>query len=191
MHVRSPFAFALAALVAAAAPARAAPAATTSTPTPRYAIGGWIGYEMGDLSGLQLRGDLVLPFQKLTPQLDLSLVGSLGWSYLTDSPYGVDITGNLVKLVPAARFTYAVSPQLAVFGDAGLGLYWASVSYDYGSFIPGQSSSDLGVMLRFGVGAFYRVNPAFQVGAAVYLDPMFGGYEDNTFSILAGVTYRL
>ncbi len=202
MHARSPFAVALVALLAgpaaahaqskaAAAPAKAAPATPTTTTAPGYAIGGWIGYEGGDLSGLQIRGDFIMPFQRLTPQIDLSFVGSIGYSYLTHSEFGVDTTGNVLKFVPAARFTYPVNPVISVYGDAGLGLYWSSVSFDYGGIIPNSSTSDVGFMLRFGLGGFYRLSPALQLGVSFYVDPMFGGYDDTTFSILGGVTYRL
>ncbi len=208
MHVRSLLALALAALLAApagaqaqakksstkaaAAPAKASPAAATTT-APGYSIGGWIGYETGDLSGLQLRGDFVYPYQKLTPQLDLSFVGSIGWSYLTHSEFGVDTTGNLLKFVPAARFTLPVNPQLSFFGDAGLGLYWDSVKAETTAFGVTQSASSSGVgfMLRFAVGGFYAVNPNVKIGVMLDLDPMFGDYEDTTFAFMAGATFRI
>jgi hypothetical protein len=179
----------------AAAPAKAAPAAA-STFSKGPSIGGWIGYEMGDLDGLQLRFDYVLPYQRLTPQVDLSLVGSIGYGYLTHSEsvagFGVDSTAHVLKLVPAARFTMPVSPQLSLFGDAGLGLYYASVSVD-SSVPPSTSASDssVGFMLRFGLGGFYKVNPKMQIGASFVVDPMFGDYDDTTFSILAGFAYQL
>jgi hypothetical protein len=213
MHVRSLFAVALAAILAVpafahaqtkkatqpAAPAKttAAPAKTTAAPAPaakKLSIGGWIGYEMGDLDGLQLRVDGVMPIQKLSPQLELSFVGSIGYSYLSDSAYGVDVTGNVLKFVPAARFTLPVSPEISFFGDAGLGLYWASVStdIDYGFGTASASDSGVGFMFRFGVGGLYKVNPRTQVGVSLMLDPMVSGiYDDTTFSILAGLTYQL
>jgi hypothetical protein len=217
MHVRSLFAVALAALLAGPAAAQAqskksskkaaAPAASTDSSTstasstspyaaPRLSLGGWIGYEMGDLDGLQLRVDGVMPLGKLSPQLDLSFVGSIGYSYLThsESAFGASAksTANVLKFVPAARFTIPVNPQLSFFGDAGLGLYWASVStkLDYGLGITSSgSSSDVGFMFRFGVGGFYKVNPKLELGLSIYLDPMLGSYDDTTFTILAGAMF--
>ncbi len=212
MHVRSLFAVAVAALLVGpatvhaqakkssstkAAPAKAAPAPTAAVQT--NSIGGWIGYEMGDLDGLQLRGEYVMPYQKLSPQVALSFVGAIGYSYLTTStatPFGdADTTANVLKFVPAARFSMPVAPQFTLFGDAGLGLYWASVNVKtpagFGLGTTSASSSDVGFMLRFGVGGFYKLNPKMQIGASLYLDPMFGGYEDNTFTILAGLAYAL
>ncbi len=170
-------------------------AARASAPTiaPNYSVGGWIGYETGDLSGLQLRGDFVWPYQKLGPQVELSFVGSVGWSYLTRSEFGVDTTGNLLKFVPAARFTLPLNPQLAFFGDAGLGVYWDSVkeTVDYGFGSTSATSSGVGFMLRFAVGGFYALNPKTRIGAMLDLDPMFGDYKDTTFAFMAGATFRL
>ena len=211
MHVRSLFAVALAALLVgpatahaaaqkaqtkqAAAPAKAAPA--TASPAPQWSVGGWVGYEMGDLDGLQLRFDAIMPYKKLSPQIGLSFVGSVGYSYLTHSEsafgVGVDSTANVLKFVPAARFTLPVSPELSFFGDAGLGLYWASLStkVDFGFGSTSASDSAFGFMLRFGVGGLYQLNPKTQLGAALVLDPMFGDYDDTTFSFLVGATFKI
>jgi opacity protein-like surface antigen len=208
MHVRSLLAIAVAALLAGPAAAHAqskkssqakaapAPATAASTSSPQLSIAGWIGYETGDLDGLQLRVDGVLPIQKLSPQVELSFVGSIGYSYLTHSVsafgVGTDTTANVLKFVPAARFTLPVNPQLSFYGDAGLGLYWASVSteVDYGLGVTTSgSSSDVGLMFRFGIGGFYKLNPKTQLGLSIYLDPMLGGYNDTTFTIMAGAQF--
>ena len=76
------------------------------------------------LDGVALRVDGELPFQELSPQVKLSLVGSIGYIVRrTTTRFGGDITANLLKIVPAARFSFPVNPQLTLFGDAGLGLY--------------------------------------------------------------------
>ncbi len=202
MHVRSLFAVAVAALLpvtthaaqAKTPVAQARPAAVASSSPRQLSLGGWIGYEMGDLDGIQLRVDGVMPFQKLAPQIELSFVGSVGYSRLTESAFGVDVTANILKFVPAARFTLPVNPQLSLFGDAGLGLYYASLStdIDFGFGSESVSDSTVGLMLRLGAGGLFQVNPRLQVGASIYLDPMLtGDYDDTTFSILAGLTYQL
>ena len=125
----------------------------------------------------------------------LSLVGGLGYSHLSESAPSIDVTANILEIVPAARFTLPVNPQLTVFGDAGLGVYWASVSsdVDFGPLVGVRSTSDseLGFMLRFGAGGVLALNPRTKVGLQLVLDPMFNDYDDTTFTILAGVTYRL
>ncbi|HET8540453.1 MAG TPA: outer membrane beta-barrel protein [Anaeromyxobacter sp.] len=210
MHVRSLSAVVLAALLAAPSmahaqarkPAKAA--APAASAAPQYSVGGWIGYEMGDLDGLQLRADGIMPYKKLTPQIALSFVGSLGYSYLTHSEStsvpgfpsltaSVDSTVHLLKIVPAARFTLPLNPQLSFFGDAGLGFYYASLSVDTETSGVTQSVSDssFGFMFRFGVGGLYQLNPRTQIGASLMLDPMLGDYDDSTFTLLAGLTYRL
>ncbi len=212
MHARSLFAVAVAALLAGPAAAhaqskkssqaKAAPApassSSSSSSASQLSLGGWIGYEMGDLDGLQLRVDGVLPYRKLSPQVELSWVGSIGYSYLTHSistPFGnADTTANVLKFVPAARFTLPVNPQFSVYGDAGLGLSWASVKTETPvGFGATQSVSDsmVGFMFRFGVGSFYKLNPKTELGAALYLDPMLGDYDDTTFTIMAGALFQL
>jgi hypothetical protein len=204
MNVRPLLAAALAALLTAplAASAQARPAARSApAAAPRsLAVGGWLGYEMGDLDGVALRLEGELPFQQLTPEIALSLVGSVGYSRLSDDlGRGFDITANLLKFVPAARFTLPVSPELSLFGDAGLGLYYASVSTDFEFFNPitgrverdDASDSSVGLMMRLGVGGFFQVNPQLRLGGALVLDPMFGDYDDTTFTIQVGASFQL
>ena len=216
MKIRTLLAVALLApAVALAAPASkssAAPAASSS-PTAGTAlegleVGGFIGYETADLSGLSLRLDGELPFRTLTQPgattpVKLSWVGSLGYSYLTWDPIpSAKMTANVFKLVPAARFTMPVNEKFSVFGDAGLGLAYISTSVDFASWtgLGSASDSSLNIMMRLGVGAFYQVNPQFRVGGMLELDPVFGNYgysgngigkSQNTFLIQAGGMYRL
>jgi hypothetical protein len=204
MHVRSLLVAALAALLAAplAASAQARSAVRPASAPRSLAVGGWLGYEMGDLDGVALRLEGELPFQQLTPEIALSLVGSVGYSRLSDDlGGGFDITADLLKFVPAARFTLPVTPQLSLFGDAGLGLYYASVSVDTLDVVPGTfppqfrrrevSDSDVGLMMRLGVGGFFQVNPQLRLGGALVLDPMFGDYDDSTFTIQVGASFQL
>jgi hypothetical protein len=203
MIVRSLFAVALAALLAGPATAHAqkkstaraaAPATTASTGARQYSLGGWIGYEMGDLDGLQLRFDGEMSYMKLAPMVDLSFVGAVGYSYLADSQSGLDFAAHVFKLVPAARFSFPVAPKFKLFADAGLGLYIASVSwdYDYGFGISGSDSdSEVGLMLRLGGGGVFQVNPRLAIGGQLVIDPMFGDYDDTTVTLLAGLTYKL
>lgn len=190
MHVRALLAAGAVALVAAPSASAQTKAASTPQPAAARPLTGaaWLGYEMGDLDGLQLRVDAELPLQKLSPQVDLSFVGALGYSRLGDSASGLDVTANVLKIVPAARFTLTVDPQLSVFGDAGLGLYYSSVSYDPQVL---DDDSTFNLMLRFAAGGLYTVNPRAKVGVQLVLDPMLGDYDDTTFTLLAGVTYRL
>jgi hypothetical protein len=196
MRVRSLLAAALAALLSAplAASAQARSTVRSAGPT-SLAVGAWLGYEMGDLDGVALRLEGELPFQQLTPEIALSLVGSVGYSRLSDDGPGFDITTNLLKLVPAARFTLGVTPELSLFGDAGLGLYYhsTSVELDFGGGFGriDDDESGVGVMMRLGIGAFFQVNPQLRLGGALVLDPMFGDYDDSTFTIQVGLSYQL
>jgi opacity protein-like surface antigen len=208
MHVRSLFAVALAALLVGPATAHAqakkasskaavAPSQTTTT-SPNYSIGGWIGYETDDpFGGVQVRGDFVWPFEKLAPALDLSFVGSVGLSYLShsESAFGVSVDASAwaFKLVPTARFTYTFNPQWSVFGDAGIGINYTSVSVDtnFGLGTDSVSDSSTGLLIRLGAGAFFAVAPKVKLGAMIVVDPSTGDQNLDTWSFLAGANFQL
>ena len=178
----------------------AAPAKTAATPTSSGSpiqgleVGGFLGYETDDVSGFSLRVDGEIPFQDLSPQVKLSWVGSLGYSRLTeDVPFG-SFTVNLVKIVPAARFTLPLNPQFSVFGDAGLGLYYGSWKIETNIPFFGSTSisdSEFSIMMRIGAGAWYHVNEQLKLGAMLEFDPMFGDFDQNTFLVQAGAMFRL
>jgi hypothetical protein len=200
MKSRSLLAVVLAALLvpatALAAPRPAAKAAPASSGGMQgLSVGGFIGYETDDLGGLSLRADGEMPFRELSPQVNLSWVGSLGLSYLTDSQFGVDVSALVLKVIPAARFSFAVNPQITLFGDAGLGLYYSSVSID----VPDSPFKDafedelsgLSLMMRIGAGAWYHLNEKTRIGGMLEFDPYFGDFDQSTFLIQAGAMFRL
>ena len=176
--------------------------ATAGTALEGLEVGGFLGYETADLSGISLRLDGELPFRQLSPQINMSWVGSLGYSHLTwdPSPWA-KMTANVFKLVPAARFTMPLNEQFSVFGDAGLGLAYIRASVDFSAFGPGSaSSSSVNLMMRLGVGAWYKVNPQLKLGAMLEFDPVFGNYgysgngvgsSQNTFLIQIGGMFKL
>ena len=176
--------------------------ATAGTALEGLEVGGFLGYETADLSGISLRLDGELPFRQLSPQINMSWVGSLGYSHLTwdPSPWA-KMTANVFKLVPAARFTMPLNEQFSVFGDAGLGLAYIRASVDFSAFGLGSaSSSSVNLMMRLGVGAWYKVNPQLKLGAMLEFDPVFGNYgysgngigsSQNTFLIQIGGMFKL
>jgi hypothetical protein len=186
-----------------ASAAKPAEAAAPASPLAGLEVGGFLGYETDDVSGITLRLDGELPFRELSPQVKMSWVGSIGYSRLTKSYGFADFNSNLVKLVPAARFTLPLNPQFDVFGDVGLGLAYVGSTLEWkypfsGSF----SDSTFNIMMRIGAGAWYRVNPQLKVGAMLEFDPIFGNYgfsgangiaasSQNTFNILVGGMFRL
>ena len=186
--------------VALLTPAVALAAPASGTGVPGLQVGGFIGYETADVSGLALRADGEIPFRDLAPQVKMSWVGSLGYSHLTWDTFGGTFTANVLKLVPAARFTVPLNPQFSVFGDVGLGLAYVSGTIDVPGFFS-STDSTLNLMMRFGVGAWYHASDRIKVGAMLELDPIFGdfGYSKNgiaatsqtTFNFLVGMMYRL
>jgi opacity protein-like surface antigen len=195
----------LAPTVALAAPAsksKAPPAEAAPAEQPLgtgLEVGGFLGYEAADFSGLALRVDGVLPFRDLAPQVKLSFVGSIGYSHLTWDVFGVTATANMLKFVPAARFSVPVAPQFEVFGDVGLGIAYTKVSVDVPGF--GEvSDSSTNLMMRLGAGGWYNVNPKIKVGAMIDIDPVFGNFGTSTdgvaksetfWSLLVGAMFKL
>ncbi|WP_242347006.1 outer membrane beta-barrel protein [Anaeromyxobacter terrae] len=185
------------ALLAVRADAQGAPPRLTArdAAAPQaLSAGGLVGFEFASgTTGLGLRLDGELPIQAIGPQVNLSAVGSLGFTRFSDSTStGIgdySQSTHIFKLVPAARFTLPLAPAVAVYGDAGLGLYWARSSVD----TPFGSSSDdgVGVTMRFAAGGHYDVNDNVRVGAELGWNPYFGDFSTDTFSVLGSVMVRL
>ncbi|HEY6099620.1 MAG TPA: outer membrane beta-barrel protein, partial [Anaeromyxobacter sp.] len=100
----------------------------------------------------------------------------------------------IVKLVPAARFTLPINPQIDVYGDGGLGLYYYSFSTK--QTIPGfitftDSGSGVGFVMRLAAGGFYKVNPKLKLGAELGLLPYFNKVDTTDFTIMAGAMFAL
>lgn len=176
----------------------ASSSSTAGTALEGLEVGGFLGYETDDLSGLSLRLDGELPFRELTPQVKMSLVGSLGYSRLTWDEPGWKLTANVIKLVPAARFTMPLNEQFSVFGDAGLGLAYVrgKIEYPAGTFAD-RTDSTINLMMRLGVGAWYQANPQLKLGAMLELDPIFGDFgfsgadSQTTVLIKVGAMFKL
>ncbi|WP_242357116.1 outer membrane beta-barrel protein [Anaeromyxobacter sp. SG64] len=185
------------ALLAARAEAReVAPRPAVGAPSTEQALsaGGLVGFEFASgTTGFGLRLDGELPVQALGPRMNLSALGSLGFTRFSDSTStGVgdySQATNIFKLVPAARFTLPLAPAVAVYGDAGLGLYWARSTID----TPFGSSSDsaVGVTMRLAAGALYHVNDKLRVGVELGWNPYFGDFSEDTISVLAALMVRL
>lgn len=166
----------LLALLAAPLTARAAPPSrstsagrTMSTGSSDPAMGapvGAIDYSVllslelppsGYSAGPRLTGEFMYGFMDLSPQARLSLGGRGAFSY-----HGGDFNNSLwiLDAVPDAKLTFALAPNLAVYGDLGLGLAILRVSVDVPGF-PALSGSDstLALTVQFGGGVSYAVSP--------------------------------
>ena len=186
-----------------AAPATASAQAKNVTAAPVSSGMLWgvaAGMEDGDGdTGLALRVDGVFPFKSLSPKIRLSWVGSVGFTRFSDSvtvPFineTAEFSSNILKAVPAARFTLPLSPKFDLYGDAGLGLYllfWSSSIPDGLGGTVDDSGTEFGFMMRFAVGGMFAVSPTFRLGAELGLNPYFGDVDDNTFSAMAVANFR-
>jgi hypothetical protein len=197
MRARGALAAALAlALLAGRALAKDVPrvVATDASAARELRVAGLAGFDFTDgETGLGLRVDGELPIQTIGPRIDLDAVGSLGFSRFSDSTTTAigrySQSTSIVKLVPAARFTMPLAPQLGVYADAGLGLYWARWSID--TPLGDTSSSGVGVTMRFATGGIYEATDRLGFGGELGWNPFLGDYSDDTVSVLASVMIRL
>jgi len=198
MHVRLS-SLALIAALALAAPATASAQARGAPRTGTH-LGALIGFEDGDGdAGLSLRLDGELDYQALAPEVRLSFVGSLGfsrWDFNQGFFFsGLDASLNVFKFVPAARFSFGRSSTLRPYLDAGLGLYYASFSIQtrdpFTGVVFDDSTSDIGLMMRFAGGLLFNVSPGLSLGGEIGLTPYFGDVDDTTFSLLFSAVFRI
>jgi hypothetical protein len=177
------------------APARQVDATPASDPAASRSlrVGALIGFDFGSL-GFSVRGDAELPFAVIASNVLLSGVGSLGLTRFSKDGNG-PIEGAsqiILKLVPAARLTYLVAPQIGVYGDAGLGVYYGRTSYDAASGVPEfASDGGFGLTFRFAGGGFYELSDQLRLGAEIGVNPFLWQYEDPTLSVMVGAMYRL
>jgi hypothetical protein len=173
MTSRSITGLVLAALLAIPAAAQAQTRRSTTTGNGIW-LGGGIGFEAGDSNGYQLRFEGDFPITRLTPELQLSGVGTVSYA-------GLSHDLSVLEFTPAARFTWTATPQLGAYGDLGLGLFhaWAN------------GASDTGATMRFGAGGYYQINTTTRFFGEIALHPHFGDYNDTTFTMLFGARFRI
>ncbi len=204
MRIRSPFAVALAALLVAPVAASSAPprkGGTSRASAPAAAaplgkdlsIGAMVGAELGTLDGFMLRVDGEMPIQAIAPKVTLSGVGSIGYSRLSKDVWLGDVTWNVLSVIPAARFTMPVAPQMTVYGDAGLGLYYGSFTTKTSLPAPADEVSDstTGFLMRFAVGGGYALNPKTKLKAELGVVPYFGDADTTNWTLSLGVMFAL
>lgn len=129
-------------------------------------------------TGLRLQGDAQYTLLEVSPRVYLDFAGQFA---------GVFASGaTILDLVPKARIRYALLDPLSIYGDAGLGLAFASLSAGP------VSETQLWGVLRFAGGLQYQFTPSW----AVTLEPLglnvyFGSNSSFHYSILVGFLYRV
>lgn len=188
----------------------AAAPAKKSADSPRYAvapsssgseigsiaIGGNLGLDFGGNgygTGFRIQGNGYYTLLELAPKFMLDLGGDLDFIYNGCSQAGISCHLTTFEIVPTARFRYHLMPQLSLYGDAGLGLAFASATVDT-SALPGGgsiSTSATGGVFRIAGGVLYQIgNQLYLVGEPMGLNFYF--YDGSAFhySIQVGVQYR-
>jgi hypothetical protein len=143
-----------------------------------FAAGGTVGFQTGNsLTQFRLTGEGQYGLLMLQPQLELDLAGHLGL-----------LVGDSVttfEIVPEARIRYLVDRKLSLYGDAGLGIAFASVSVG-----PASASQTWG-LLRFAGGVQYKITPqVILLGEPIGLNLYFGTGSGFQYGLAAGALYR-
>jgi hypothetical protein len=201
------------------APSRpSAPAATPAhiqEPESVWRLGAALGLEVGlgdeDYNAVKVRMDAQHDLQRLSPVASLAFVASLGISHVSGTasvPVVVDpILGvfqnatiewdaNVFELIPAARVTYAASPQLSFFGDGGLGLVYTAANVRVPPSAAGRGTDlvedGVGGVLRLAGGLVFSPSPALRIAVeAVGLNIRFGNGPGTAFNLVASISHRL
>jgi hypothetical protein len=191
LHLALPLLCTLATAIPAAAHAQSYRAPVSSAPdSSALHLGVLVGPEFasGD-TGFAVRGDAQMGLTQLAPNVRLDGVFSLGFTRYSFGAADFDASVNLVRLVPAMRFVFPVSPKVQLYGDAGLGLYLGSRSF--GSVFNRASDSLVGLNMRFAGGAFFDVSPTFRLGAELGVNPYFGDFDTTTTTLMFAAQFRM
>jgi hypothetical protein len=207
-------ALAAAALAAGPAPAPAVPPAASAA-APDWRVGSALGFEFGmgdaDYTAAKLRVEAERPVRDLAPEARLSAVVSLGLSHpsgkvsvpIAFDPFlgfeTADLTwdANVFELVPAARVVWAASPNVAFYGDGGLGLAYTVARATLPSSlaalgVKSPEEDGLAAVLRLGAGALWSPTPSLRVGLeALGLQLRFGNGVGSAYTLVASLSHRL
>jgi hypothetical protein len=168
------------------------------------------GFEFGledtSYTSPKLQIALQRPIQPLTPQVQLDLVVALGLLHAQGSesvalpPFGsanVKWGLNLFEVVPAARFSIRASPQLMLYGDAGLGAAYSkgtgSVTIDTGfnTIKVEPVSSGMAGVVRVAGGLVFSVGQHVRIGAEAPLSLRFGSGVGSSLALLFTASHTL
>jgi hypothetical protein len=181
---------ALAAPLAASAQTRT-PSRTPATVDNAFRMGVLGGVEFADENGFGFRVDGEYDLMTLAEGVKLGAVGSLGWSNFSDDAFGIELSTNVFKLVPAARFTFPIADAFGIYADAGLGLYWARSEIDSNNaLIPSDEDDAFGLTLRGAGGAYYLVSDQLRIGGELGVNPYFGDFDETTFNLFGMISFR-
>jgi len=113
--------------------------------------------------GPRITGELMYGYTDVAPQarVDVGLRGS--FAYHSGE---FDNSIWILEAVPDAKLKVALSPQLALYGDVGLGL--ALLHSSFGGGI--DSDSTLALAIQFGGGASYAIGPYLNLLGEVRFD---------------------
>jgi hypothetical protein len=153
-------------------------------------LGVFVGPEfVSGETGVAVRGDVSQAITQLAPNVRLDGVLSLGYTHYSFGPADFDATANIVRILPSARFVFPVAPKLSLYGDAGLGLYFGSMSF--GNAFNRASDNLFGVNMRFAGGAMFDVAPTVRLGAELGVNPYFGDFDQTSTTLMFAAQFRL
>lgn len=178
-------------------------AATDPAPAPRmretrypYNVGVLLGPSFEGATTFKLRLEGAMSLQPLSREVGLDIVLPIGLAFwgqdYTVPGFGTySVSYFRFELVPSARFTFPVAREITLYGDAGLGFGYESVTVSSNFVVVGAASSGAFGVFRLAGGGFYNLNPQWRlVLEPIGLNFYFGSGSGFAYSILFGANYR-
>jgi len=199
---------AMAAAQTAPAKRKPAPAEAVSpapAPAPRssgtlpYSLSLAIGPSFEGGTALKLRVEGTMVMKPLFPNSTFELALPLNFAFWGDSAnlgfgYSFDASYVRFEIIPTARVSMPVAKDLGLYGDAGLGFQYYSVSVTTTApigFPISVGDSGAGGIFKLAGGGYYSVDPSWRLFVEpVGLNFYFGGGSGFVYTIMFGAAYR-
>ena len=174
-------------------------AATDPAPAPKarhpFNVGFLLGPSFEDVTTFKFRIEGAMTLQPISREVGLDLVLPLGFAFWGQdySYFGASYSVSYFRfeLVPSARFTFPVTREVTLYGDAGLGFAYYSTSVSSTVPIPSAPSSGASGVFRLAGGGFYSLSDQWRlVFEPVGLNFYFGSGSGFAYSLLFGGNYR-
>ncbi len=175
-----------------------APRSSGSTTLP-YAISVGIGPSFEGTTALKLRLEGSMVMKPLFPNSTFELALPLNLAFWSQTvgifpPYSASYSYVRFEIVPTARVSTPVAKDLGIYGDAGLGFQYYSVSFSSNlptGFPYSATASGAGGLFKLAGGGYYALDPHWRL----FLEPIglnfyFGGGSGFVYTIMLGGSYR-
>ncbi|MBI5070816.1 MAG: hypothetical protein HZB56_21550 [Deltaproteobacteria bacterium] len=178
---------------------RAARAAPVVTPAEagvgKLEIEGSLGlaipFKDGFNTGFKLNAAGFYGLMPLGPTMLLQVGGNLGFTY-HGVPSPLDGSIIWIDILPTARLRFTINDKLYAMADGGLGLAIGRSSISVpGGFIPDQTSTDVGLLIKLGAGIGYDLNEKLSLVALPAINIYIKDGSMTNLTLMVGASMKL